>query len=258
MGGAGAVLAKGLDELIKSLTELDLMQFLWAVSRDVVLPVGVTLFAIGGLLNAFQKIFRWLYPPPPHIRHKEIRRMYQDGYIQQALDEWNGMIKPKNEGGYGYTWYGPAYLCLACHEIYVMGTNSKLPTIKSTGVKRKQQFYKKKPLSEEYIKKQKDQQERIRTALIKNNYKSSLTTTTKKKETNGKGSTDSISYSPADFAVEGLKILQLAVRYKARGITKGQLQSMKLDAEAIMMGNIVMIDMNARLAKQNYLGLTTI
>jgi hypothetical protein len=37
-----------------------------------------------------------------------------------------------------------------------------------------------------------------------------------------------------------------------------EVQKMKLDAQAIVNGNLMMVDMNARLAKQEYLGVASL
>jgi hypothetical protein len=62
---------------------------------------------------------------------------------------------------------------------------------------------------------------------------------------------------------EGLRILRQAQQLQ---LTKGsaiklptkEVQKMKLDAQAIVNGNLLMVDMNARLAKQEYLGITSL
>jgi hypothetical protein len=57
---------------------------------------------------------------------------------------------------------------------------------------------------------------------------------------------------------EGLKILKEA---QARGVeletSKQQVEGMKLDANAILQGNKLMVDMNARLAKEEFLGMAS-
>jgi hypothetical protein len=56
---------------------------------------------------------------------------------------------------------------------------------------------------------------------------------------------------------EGLKILKDA---QARGVefenSKQQVEGMKQDASAILQGNKLMVDMNARIAKEQFLGIT--
>jgi hypothetical protein len=59
-----------------------------------------------------------------------------------------------------------------------------------------------------------------------------------------------VSHAPA----EGLRILREA---NAKVPAK-PMKSMQEDARAILAGNAVMVDMNARLAKQQYLGISTI
>ena len=55
---------------------------------------------------------------------------------------------------------------------------------------------------------------------------------------------------------KGLEILQQAQKRGVK-LPKQQCQSFVLDAKAIAQGNLIMVDMNAKLAKQDYLGITS-
>ncbi len=57
---------------------------------------------------------------------------------------------------------------------------------------------------------------------------------------------------------EGLRILRESSQQGLVKVPTKPMKSMQEDAKAIMAGNAVMVDMNARLAKQQYLGVTTI
>jgi hypothetical protein len=62
---------------------------------------------------------------------------------------------------------------------------------------------------------------------------------------------------------EGLRILRQAQQLQlekgcAIQLPTKEVQKMKLDAQAIANGNFLMVDMNARLAKQEYLGITSL
>ena len=56
---------------------------------------------------------------------------------------------------------------------------------------------------------------------------------------------------------EGLRLLREA-RKMGLAVPKGPMDTMQEDAKAILDGNSVMVEMNARLAKQEYLGLPTL
>jgi hypothetical protein len=62
---------------------------------------------------------------------------------------------------------------------------------------------------------------------------------------------------------EGLRILRQAQQLQLEQgssikLPTKEVQKMKLDAQAIANGNLIMVDMNARLAKQEYLGITSL
>jgi hypothetical protein len=62
---------------------------------------------------------------------------------------------------------------------------------------------------------------------------------------------------------EGLRILRRAQQLQlekgsSMKLATKEVTKMKLDAQAIANGNLLMVDMNARLAKQEYLGITSL
>jgi hypothetical protein len=55
----------------------------------------------------------------------------------------------------------------------------------------------------------------------------------------------------------GMEILEQAQQQRGVQIKKKEIEAMKEDARAILHGSAVMVDMNTRLAKQEYLGIIT-
>jgi hypothetical protein len=85
-----------------------LPKFLYHVGRDLVLPVLVALFALGGLATFGFQLWRIIVPCSASERYLAAKNLYRRGKRREAL---NGWAELKN--------FGPAYLSLATHALYV-------------------------------------------------------------------------------------------------------------------------------------------
>ena len=92
----------------------DLPSFLMYLTREVMVPLTVLLLCFGGAVKLLLHTQKQLYPPPKHVRHKEIVKLYRSGKVEEALKAFSKLE------------YGRSYLSLACHEIYVVGTQESV------------------------------------------------------------------------------------------------------------------------------------
>ncbi|CAJ1955265.1 unnamed protein product [Cylindrotheca closterium] len=105
--------AQALSEFDKFISE-DLPRFLTFVAKEVMFPLITLLICFGGAVKLFAHTQQQLYPPPKSVRHKEIVKQYSNGKVDEALQEFAKLD------------YGPSYLSMACHEIYVVGTEASV------------------------------------------------------------------------------------------------------------------------------------
>lgn len=105
----GALLVE-LDTFISE----DLPNFLMYATREVLIPILILLICFGGALKILLNTQKKLYPPPKHVRHKEIMKLYGKGKVDEALEAFAKLE------------YGRSYLSIACHYIYVVGTQESV------------------------------------------------------------------------------------------------------------------------------------
>lgn len=105
--------AQALSEFDNFLTE-DLPNFLSFVAKEVIIPFFILLFCFGFAIKLLLNTQKRLNPPSKHVLHKGIVAKYSKGKIDEALKEFAKLE------------YGPSYLSMACHEIYVVGTQESV------------------------------------------------------------------------------------------------------------------------------------
>ena len=168
-------LSRAIVDWVRSQDMAVLPGFLWDLLKNFILPMIVLLCCLGSVGKVLKQGYRYVWPPPLYVCHKEAMARYRKGQIEEALRDWNRLDQ-----------YGPAYLSRACHAIYIQHDTQQGLCI----LRQAQQL--------QYL----------------------------------KGS---------------------SIQLPTKEVTK-----MKFDAQAIANGNIIMVDMNARLAKQEYLGITSL
>jgi len=161
--------AAAMKEFDKFISE-DFPKFLMFFWHEVMLPISIVILCFGGAVKLLINTQKQLYPPPKHVRHKEIVKLYCRGKVDEALKAFAKLE------------YGRSYLSIACHEIYVVGTQESV--------------------------------------------------------------------------AKGIMILKEAQSHK-NSVSEKQIKDMRADAAAILTGNAIMVQTNASVQKEEYLGVVS-
>lgn len=85
-----------------------------SLARNILVPLAVTILAIGGSVHIIKRSLRYIAPPSPPERYQEAKQWYRQGMVQEALQEWEDLGT-----------FAPAYLSRACHELFVSKDHQK-------------------------------------------------------------------------------------------------------------------------------------
>lgn len=107
-------LPDGVVEFVRRNELQTLLEFLYQLVTNVIIPVVLAVFFMGRLLAVFQWFGRLVVPQKAGVRYRDAKIKYRQGKREEALEEWTNLKK-----------FGPAYLSRAVHALYVEANPQK-------------------------------------------------------------------------------------------------------------------------------------